>query len=949
MGSESSFHNALASSFISLLTGKIIELTCTEIGYVWNVDENLRSLGTSSQIVQDKLKRLGHDKLPVEWIPWVREVTSLFYDVDDKIDGIMLGIMKQNHINQNPQRQINSQHQAHVQDQVCTSRVFTLFRSRSGRRARQSDDHLPVPIVPQNENQVRSYIVSSLKKWGLPHKINNLLERLQLIDKQVDGLLQGVGSSRLNGGMSAAHSSPMGRVSVSIPSSSGHLHQVVLAREREEDKRIIIEYLLHPSLRGRGGICIVGMSGLGKSTLAQHITNDSRIRKYYGSPVWVPMPGDFNSVANNHIFAPSLQGRVANGYPVHRGRRILVVLDDLWNVHHTAWSRCISTLGPETTFLITTRDPKVASITATTPHHIKRLSDKDCMDLIIKMLPENLSHQYDRSISQIAKKCAGLPLVANLYGLMIPARYREKGPEAAFAHLEESDLWELSEFEAEIFPALRFDDPSMPPDLGKFIAYLYLFPDGYYFEKDELSQLWMAEGYVTPEKWNASCLKNSVKYFDELLSRSILYLSHYPKEDEMATYQIHEFTHKFAQKLASSMCYQMKDSDTPFLPVKHIRHLSLSSQKLDLYHTHIEKFYSHLRTFLLLSGKRANITDVLQYFFHNLKYLRVVSLNRSHITTLPRSISNLKHLRYLDASNTLIKSLPDPICEILGLRVIKLQNCKLLSLPSKIANLVNLFHLDMNMAHLHTPPICIGSLTNLQALNVFPVHDAEGYRITELKNMNALRESIKIMKLENVTSALQAENARLCQKSHLNRLELHWTPGSYIPETLISTILDKLKPHDHLTELRLANYSGDVFPSWLGSPSCYLKSIHLFNCPYIKKLPSFWKLPQLITLTIDTASSLVELDRQFFGDHRSTRFPKLKSLELQNMESLARWDELRPNDMPRLCVLKLINCPTLSGVSTLRFFNMLEHLEIIRCPRLEDPELPLSVSLYYFE
>lgn len=121
----------------------------------------------------------------------MRSVTKLFYDVDDIIDGFFLDIMKQNHINQPLQlQQQQQQQQVQVQHQECASNMLsTIIRSLSGKRAWQNVTHHP---VPQRENQVRGIIISSLQKWGLPQKISTLLEKLQLIDKQVEGLLQGV-------------------------------------------------------------------------------------------------------------------------------------------------------------------------------------------------------------------------------------------------------------------------------------------------------------------------------------------------------------------------------------------------------------------------------------------------------------------------------------------------------------------------------------------------------------------------------------------------------------------------------------------------------------------------------------------------------------------------------------------------------------------------------------
>ncbi|CAO2831539.1 unnamed protein product [Amaranthus hypochondriacus] len=934
-----SFHNAFASSLISLLANKLTELACTEIGYFWNVNDNLMSLVTLSRIVHMKLYKLGDKELPREWKPWVQEVTRLFYDVDDIIDGIILDVRKKNHLNQ--------QQLANGQDQECSSSMWSSVLGNFGGRRRSGWQK----AVPENEKQARKIILSSLKKWGLPHKINSLLEKLKEMEKQVDGLLQGVSQNQTS---SAAESSQMGSIRMAIPRSSGLLWRS-LGRAREKDKKIIIEkYLLNSSFRERG-VCIVGMSGLGKTTLAQSIQNDERIKKIF-AVTWGSVPGDFNSTANL-IIEPSLQTQVVNGYPLdHRhGRKTLVVLDDVWNVHHGAWNNFVSTLVPGTILLITTRDPKVASITATIAYPINRLSNEDCSELMMKQgFRKDLFDDFDQyrpKVDELASKCGGLPLVATLVSLAMAAECREKGPEATFTALEQSDLWDLTVFRNEIFPALRFDDPCMPTEMGKFLGYLPLFPCDYFFKKDELLQLWMAEGFVTPEKWSPSKLKDAGQHFDHLLSRSILSSSKNCK-DKIDYYKIHEFTHRYAQNIASNMCYQMNDhgKDRPFLPMVPIRHLSLCCQNIDVSHLEvIEKFYSRLRTFLLLPKQTANISEVPESLFDKLHFLRVVSLSRSHIATLPRSVGKLKHLRYLDLSYTPIQSLPDTICNLLGLLIIKLKHCpNLLHLPKKISNLVNLILLDMDMACLPSIPPSIGKLTNLQSLDIFTVKDEEGYRITELRDMNSLQGSLKIMKLENIVNVREAEDAKLSLKAHLYRLELHWShTHKSIPLVSANGILNMLQPNNNLTELGLVNYSAYTFSSWLTSPSCHLKVIYLYKCPYIQELPEFWKLPSLRTLNIDAASSVQQMGRNFFGDLKCSRFPMLIRLELQNMERLTRWEELDLGDMPRLRDLKFINCPVFSTLPTLRFLTALENLDIVHCPEwIDEPELPLSLKSY---
>lgn len=58
-------------------------------------------------------------------------------------------------------------------------------------------------------------------------------------------------------------------------------------------------------------------------------------------------------------------------------------------------------------------------------------------------------------------------------------------------------FWQLvDEDDDSIFPALRVSFHYLPSPLKRCFEYLSLFPTDYWFDKDELVRMWIAEGFV---------------------------------------------------------------------------------------------------------------------------------------------------------------------------------------------------------------------------------------------------------------------------------------------------------------------------------------------------------------------------------------------------------------------------------------------------------------------
>ncbi|KAL5711269.1 hypothetical protein ACHQM5_021743 [Ranunculus cassubicifolius] len=246
--------------------------------------------------------------------------------------------------------------------------------------------------------------------------------------------------------------------------------------------------------------------------------------------------------------------------------------------------------------------------------------------------------------------------------------------------------------------------------------------------------------------------------------------------------------------------------------------------------------------------------------------------------------------------------------------------------------LSNLRHLDLGRNHeLASMTSGIGRLTGLQTLNEFIVHQRKG-KISELKNLNSIRGSLCIKKLENVKHPEEALEARLARKKHLQRLELHWT--SVTSESNDEHVLENLltTPHDSLRELFLKGYGGSHLSN-VGNPLfSKLASISFDNFRNCIRLPMLGQLPKLKSLLIKEVNMLTLIDETFLGDVPG--FPFLETLEFCNMLKLEHWAGLRADDLPCLRELTIINCPELVTLPSFEYLRSLQKLELEKCHKL---------------
>ncbi|XP_026416794.1 putative disease resistance protein RGA4 [Papaver somniferum] len=739
---------------------KVLPVIAQQISSSWGVKDDLRKLKETLESIQALMSDAERKQVNDEAVRlWLRRLKDVVYDADDVMDEFIYETMRSN--------------KHRVQALVSSSNPL-FFRFKMARNIRAINQKLDE--IHKNSQRFRFQNTGSAQENQNKELIK---KRNRLTTSDVDdSLLLG-----REGAKSYIINLLIEKPSPSVPSSSSEIstqqHNV-------------------------STLSIVGMGGLGKTTVAQMVYKDDSMVRNFEPRAWVCVSDPFDifkilrdiieSITGRKCEDPSNVDVLAKQVKENLlGKKYFLVLDDVWNEDVGDWDKLKSFLvcgGLGSKILVTTRSQNVASAAGGTYYSLNKLPDDVCWSIIKKKVLSQggavLTKKMTDIGTEIARKCDGLPLVANSLGSLLRSRRDESYWQSIVDDI--ADRMRGTTEHEKVISILKLSYDNLSPPLKQCFSYCCIFPKDWEINREMLIRLWMAEGFLLSSSGGESISLEDIgnEYFEYLVWSSFFQdVQKHHLSGDIKTCKMHDLVHDLATSVVDPNEFRIAKVRDDKEDVSEVRRLQLLIDRgQSLASPTVLSNAVKLRTIVALEPKNSHVSS-----FFQCRRLRILcplggwsACTLSSRSMSASSISKLKHLRYLDLSDMDLS--PEvSLNHSYNLQTLILKFCR--NVPScllnKIGSLKSLRHLDISFSDIKSIPENIGSLEHLSFL------DLSRTKISKLPDSITYITSLRTLRFD-WCSTLDALPSELGALTRLRCLDLSYSSIQELPESCISNL-----------------------------------------------------------------------------------------------------------------------------------------------------------------
>ncbi|XP_078153016.1 inactive disease susceptibility protein LOV1-like [Carex rostrata] len=485
-------------------------------------------------------------------------------------------------------------------------------------------------------------------------------------------------------------------------------------------------------------------------------------------------------------------------------------------------------------------------------------------------------------IGEISDACEQQPLALLLIGGLLSFRPMANNIWKMVKNVLDSITWRnkriiTTDHMRQIFTYCYND---LPYFLQPCFLYFACYPIGFEIPATSLTKMWIAEEFVEEEDKQTSLESTANKYLDQLVQRSLVFVSKRSISGTIKSCRLPRSIHEFAIQ---------QSHREKFLVVNPNQKEIEFWFRLAVYQDNENQYteVNHIRSFLAFNCHRIVLGSAM--------LLKVLALRNSTIplTTLPDMI----YLRYLSLRGSNISKLPENIGDMENLQTLDVRDTSIDTLPESLWNIKILCHVYVKPSPQIKGPPSETHIENLHTLKTVAVHESwlnkfphflihlRKFALSNWDNLdskfifNLLSRMDNLISMAIMGNIIPSEAIDIRAFPNLETMKSAKLEGEWICRKLL---IDNVKFPPNLTKLTLTKSSLKEDP-----------------------MPTLERLRALKLLILQ--------DEAYMGKQMvcsADGFPQLQFLKLEKLENLENW-EVKPAAMSQLTTLRVVQCQKL--------------------------------------